>query len=501
MQLIQGFMALFTLKTFIIMLAAVIIGIIFGAVPGLSSTMAIALFLPVTFGLEVYNAFALLVGLYVGGVSGGLISAILINIPGSAMSVATCYDGYPMAKDGHAHKALGIGVVFSFLGTLFGLLIMMVAAPALASFAVSLGPYEYFGLSFLALTLIAGIGGKNIFKGLMSGFLGIAVSTVGMAPVDGVARFTFGKIELMNGFSMLPAVVGMFAVTEIMLASVNPISAEKYKKFSPEKIKGFGFSIKELLSQTKNFIISSSIGTFIGFLPGIGGSVANLVAYSAVQKTSKHPEKFGTGIIDGIVASESSNNASIGGAMIPLLALGIPGDGPTAMMLGAFMIHGLVAGPLLFKTNGDLVYLIFAALIVCSAIMLIIEFYGIRIFVKALDIPREILYPAVLTICVVGAYANNSNMFDVWVLLGFGILGFIMSKTGLPRANFVLGLVLGQLLETNLRRALQLSRGSFTPFITRPISILLLIISLLIIISAIFTQNKKSPKGLLNRKY
>ncbi len=499
--LIGGAMALLTIKNILLMFVGVVVGILFGAIPGLSSTMAIALFLPVTFGLSTYESFALLVALYIGGVSGGLVSAILINIPGSAMSIATTYDGHPMAKNGQAHKALGVGVVFSFLGTLFGLSIMIFAAPALAKFAITLQPYEYFALSFMALSLIASVSGQNIFKGLLAGFMGIAFSTIGMAPIDGVVRFTFGNIQLMNGFTLLPSVIGMFAVTEILLTVVKPVSADKVAQQEREHIKGFGFSLKEFVGQIKNLILASSIGTIVGFLPGMGGSLANQVAYVAVQKTSKYPEKFGTGIIDGVVASESSNNASIGGAMIPLLALGIPGDGPTAMLLGAFMIHGLVAGPMLFKTSGELVYLIFAALIICSFIMVIVEFYGIKIIVKALNIPREILYPVVITVCAVGAYAANSNMFDLWTLLVFGILGFMMSKFKLPRACFVLGFVLGTLVETNLRRAIQLSKGSIVPFFTRPLTVILLAVTFIIIIRTVWIQiilpmkNSKKAKG------
>ncbi len=486
--LIGGAVALLTIKNIILMFVGVIVGILFGAIPGLSSTMAIALFLPVTFGLGTYESFALLIALYIGGVSGGLISAILINIPGSAMSIATTYDGHPMAKNGQAHRALGIGVLFSFLGTIFGLTVMIFAAPALAKFALTLQPYEYFALTFMALTLIASVSGKNIFKGLLAGFIGIAISTIGMAPIDGVVRFTFGNVQLMTGFSLLPAVIGMFAVTEILKNVVKPISADKIEQQEREHIKGFGFSVKEMLGQTKNYILCSSIGMIVGFLPGMGGSLANQVAYVAAQKTSKHPEKFGTGIMDGIVASEASNNASIGGAMIPLLALGIPGDGPTAMLLGAFMIHGLVAGPLLFRTSGELVYLIFAALIISSIIMVVVEFYGIKYLVKALEIPREILFPVVLTVCVVGAYATNNNMFDVWVLLGFGIFGYLMDRVKMPRACLVLGFVLGTLIETNLRRAVQLSRGSFIPFLQRPITVVLLAVSLFVIFRTVWIQ-------------
>lgn len=489
--LFSGFAALFAPDLIALMFMGVIVGIIFGAIPGLSATMAIVLFLPVTFSMNVYQAFTLLVALYIGGVSGGLVSAILINIPGSAMSIATCYDGHPMANGGHAQRALGIGIVFSFFGTILSLAIMIGAAPSLAQFAVKLGPNEFFTLTLFAVVLVCTVTGKDVFKALAAAFIGLAFCMVGMAPVDGAYRYTFGSSNLMSGIALTPAVIGMFATTEILLNVVKPIGKDKEKQRTIEKIRGFGFSLKEMFGQTKNFLISSAVGLVVGFLPGMGGSLANQIAYVTVQKASKHPEKFGTGIMDGIVASESSNNASIGGAMIPLLALGIPGDGPTAMLLGAFTIHGLVAGPLLFKTSGDLVNLIFAAMILCAFIMLIVEFFGIRIFAKIIAVPREILYPVVLAICIVAAYANNRSMFDVWTLLICGIIGFMMAKFKLPRACFVLGFVMGTNIETNLRRALQLSRGSFVPFFTRPISCVLLILTFALIARAVLKQVHK----------
>ncbi|MBS7527597.1 tripartite tricarboxylate transporter permease [Fusibacter paucivorans] len=488
---VSAFLNLMTVSNILLMLVGIVVGIIFGAIPGLSSSMAIALFLPITFGLSQYAAFALLIALYIGGVSGGLISAILINVPGSAMSIATCYDGHPMAANGRAHRALGTGIVFSFIGTIFGVFVLIFAAPYLADIAVKLGPFEYFTLILFALMLIIGISGADLVKGITAGVLGMATTMVGLAPVDSVKRFTFGSYTLLDGFPLLPLIIGLFAVTSILKTSEKAIGVEDLEHFAYKKEKGWGFTLVEFFKQTKNTIVSAVIGVIIGFLPGMGGTLANQLAYATAQKTSKHPEKFGTGIMDGIVASETSNNASIGGAMIPLLALGIPGDGPTAMLLGAFTIQGLVAGPLLFKTSADLVYLIFAAMLVCSILMIVIEYYGIAFFLQAMKIPKGMLLPIIVMLSSVGAYASGNNMFNLWTVVIFGIVGFVFGKIGFPVAPFILGAVLGPNIESNLRRALQLSRASFMPFITRPVSLILLLLSLAVIISTAMIQRKK----------
>ena len=478
-----------TPTTILLMFLGVAVGILFGAMPGLTSCIAIALFLPLTYTMDSYAAFGLLIALFVGGISGGLISAILINIPGTPASVATTFDGAPLAAKGQASKALGVGVVFSFFGTVFSCVILTFLAPSIARFALNFGSYEYFMITLFSLSLIGVLSGSNILKGLFAGALGIALSMVGLAPIDGLPRFTFGISSLVSGFNAVPAMVGLFAISEIISSAMSTAEAE-IADYKPGKIKGFGFSMKELFSQVKNFLISAFVGTFIGILPGIGATTSNILAYSVVKKTSKYPEKFGTGIIDGIVASEASNNAVIGGAMVPLIALGIPGDANTAMLLGALMIHGLTPGPALIRNNGDLVYAIFAAVAICSLIMLIVEFWGMRIFVQLLRIPKHLLLPMVMILCCVGAFSVNGSIFDVYVLIGFGILGFLLAKNGFPRAPLVLGMVLGSDLERNLRQALQLSKNSLAPFVTRPISCFFFVIICIVIISTAISQAK-----------
>ena len=444
----------------------------------------------------VYSAFALLIALFVGGISGGLISAILVNIPGTPASVATTFDGTPLATKGQAVKALGVGVVFSFFGTVFSCIILTFLAPPMAKLALHFGPYEYFMITLFSLSLIGVLSGTNMKKGLFAGALGIAFSMVGLSPIDGLPRFTFGIKDLVTGFNSIPAMVGLFAISEIISSAMDTAKAE-HVAYNPGHIKGFGFSLVELFSQIKNFLISASIGTFIGILPGIGATTSNILAYSLVKKASKYPEKFGTGIIDGVVASETSNNAVIGGAMVPLIALGIPGDANTAMLLGALMIHGLTPGPALIRNNGDLVYAIFAAIMICSFIMLFVEFFGMRIFVQMLRIPKYLLLPMIMILCCVGAFSVKGSIFDVYVLIGFGLLGFVLSQYGFPRAPLVLGMVLGTGLEENLRQALQLSKNSLVPFVTRPISGFFLVLIILIVLSSARSQYKKRQLGQL----
>lgn len=449
------------------MVAGVAIGIIFGSIPGLSASMAVALMLPLTFSMGPTLGMNMLVAVYIGGISGGCISAILLNMPGTASSIATTFDGHPMAMKGEAMKALGIAIFFSFLGSEFSFIILSFFAPKLADIALKFTPAENFGICFFALTMVAVLSSGNMVKGLLAGLFGLVFALVGMAPIDGTPRFTFGSASLMGGFNTLTTLIGIFAVADI-LGSAEEMNKQGGRIIPINRVKGFGFSMKEFVSFIPNAIRSALIGTGIGILPGIGGSTSGMLAYVTARNMSKNPDGFGKGNPEGIVATETANNATIGGALIPLLVLGIPGDGVTAMMLGGFLIHGLAAGPLLFVKNADVVYGIFAACIVCAIIMLIVEWTCIKGFVQVLKVPKHILLPLILVLCAVGAYAANNRIFDVQSIVLFGIVGYLYKKFKLPTTPFVLCFLVGNMTETYLRRGI-MTYKSFGAFFSRPI--------------------------------
>ena len=481
-MILDGLMAILTPMTLVLMLAGTVIGIAFGSVPGLTSTMAVALCLPMTYKMNTEMGIAFLVSLYIGGISGGLISAILINIPGTPSSVATCFDGSPMAKNGQAGKALGVGICASVFGTVLSIAAMIFIAPLLAKWSLAFGPYEYFAVTVFALTMISSLIADSVLKGLSAAIIGLMFSLVGISPTGGVVRFAFGIRELQLGFNTLPVLIGLFAVGEIL----------SYSMVKPEKkdlnimdfdIKGFGFTMEEAKGQLVNLIRSSLIGIGIGILPGIGGGTSNVISYSIAKNQSKYPEKFGTGIVDGIVASEAANNASVGGALIPLLTLGIPGDAVTAILLGGLIMKGVNPGPLLFVNNGRLIYAIYFACIVSTLMMFVIEFLGLRMFVRILKVPKHYLLPVVMSLCVVGTFAINNRVFDVWSCLIFGVVGFLFKTFKFPESPFILGFMLGGVLEQNLIRSIQYSDGSVVLAYTKqPIAMAFLLIALAVVV-------------------
>ncbi|MBR3278373.1 MAG: tripartite tricarboxylate transporter permease [Lachnospiraceae bacterium] len=488
----SAFLSVLQPMSLLLMIAGVAIGIVFGSIPGLSASMAVALMLPITFTMEASLGMNVLVAVYIGGISGGLISAILLNMPGTASSIATTFDGHPMAQNGQAMKALGLGIVFSFLGSEFSFLILSFFAPKLADIALQFTPAENFGICFFALTMVAVLSSGNMVRGLLAGMFGLVFATVGMSPIDGTARFTFGQVNLMSGFDTLTTLIGIFAVADI-LKTAEKMKSGASKTIPVEKVKGFGFSWQEFVYHLPNFFRSALIGTGIGILPGIGGSTSGMLAYVTAKNMSKKRDEFGKGCPDGIVATESANNATIGGAMIPLLVLGIPGDGVTAMMLGGFLIHGLSAGPLLFVKNADVVYGIFAACMVCGLIMLIVEWIGIKGFVQVLKVPKHILLPCILVLCAVGAFATNNRIFDVQSIMIFGIIGYLYSKFKLPTTPFVLCFLIGNMLETYLRRGI-MQYKSFGAFFARPIFDVFFFIAIGVVLWSVYKEIKGTKK-------
>lgn len=476
---IIGFSQILNPFSLFLIAAGTFLGIFFGAAPGMTSSMGIALALPVTYSMGIVDGMALLLGIYIGSISGGLITAILLNIPGTPASVATTFDGNPMALRGEGGRAVRTGTLYSFIGGMLSLLALFFISPILAKFALKFSYEEYFAIGVLSLFLISGLSGKSLVKGMVSALIGVVFSTVGMAPVDTVRRFTFNMVALDGGFKLLPLMIGVYAVAEVLKSASSPDM--KDMKIASYKSSGLGVSWKEFKEQTPNMTLAALIGIGIGILPGLGAAISNLIAYSASKKISKHPEKYGTGCIDGIIASETANNAVSGGALIPLLTMGIPGDAGTAMLLAAFMLHGITPGPLLFDKYSSTIYAMFAILIISNIMMIVIQIYGLPVFLKMLKVKKNILLPVIMVLASIGAYATNNRVFDVWAILVFAIVGYLMSKNNFPAPPIVLGFVLGPIIELNFRRGMMSSYGSFANFFTRPVAGTILGITLLLL--------------------
>lgn len=461
--------------TILLIFAGVIAGIIFGAIPGLSATTCIALMLPLSFTMDSVTGIIFLGAVYAGGVSGSLISAILIGVPGQASSIATCFDGYPMARKGQASKALAVAIMSSFIATVFSIIVAMLFCPSLARFAVKLGPWETFSLCFCAIILVVTLSKGNMFNGLIAGFLGMFLSTVGIAPIDGAKRFTFGNLHLLGGIDLLALMLGVFALSTLIKGFAK--NDMECPEIDTKSIRGFGISLKEFFSHWSLILKSWLIGLWIGFLPGMGAGLANIVAYSQVKASSKEPEKFGTGCVEGIIASETSNNAAIGGAIIPMIALGIPGDSPTALLIGGLMVHGIDAGPLLLKNHPELVYTFFAVLIIAAVVTFIVQMGGMRTFPYILRVPMHYLYSAIFVVCMVGVLSDARTIFACGMMIAFALLGMTMIHFNLPVSPFILGFILGPMLEKNLRMGLTYTDQGLLPFFTRPVSCALLIVA------------------------
>ena len=454
----------------------VILGVVVGCVPGLTGAMVIALTLPLTFGMSGQDALALLVSIYVGSVSGGLISATLLNIPGTPASLMTTLDGYPMAAGGRPRRALGLGIIASLVGGLISWAVLALLAKPMAIWSTKIGPADMFSLVVLALVLIAVISRDSLIAGLFSGSLGLLFAMPGMHPASGQTRLTFGFDQMADGFRLLPVLIGLFAVSQL-IRDVSRSSDKQAKNETKSRDDDSAPRPSEWFSATPNLLRSSFIGTLIGILPGVGANIGSIVAYATARSRSKHSHQFGTGSEEGIVASEAANNATVGGALIPLVSLGIPGSVIDAILLGAFVIHGLQPGPLLFENNPEVVHTISAAYLLANFVMCGFMLLTARWLVKLTEIPKGLLVPVILTFCVLGSYALANRMFDVWVMIGFGVLGIIFDRLKIPPAPFVIGFVLSPIAEENLCAALMASGGNWSVFLTKPMSATLLIIA------------------------
>ena len=467
-------------------------GLIGGALPGVTITMTIIIVLPFTFGLDPLQGLAAMTGVYVGGSAGGLVTATLLGIPGTPSSVATTFDGFPMAKKGEAGRALWLGVWGSFFGGLIGGVFLIAATGPLADFAIAFGPWEFFSLFVLALSMVAGLVGRSLIKGFLSGAIGLVVTVLGTDPVMGQPRLTLGIEFLEGGVPFLPVLIGVFAFAQIMSdvekmrgAGRMAESLDRATKLSVSHFK----VIWEIFSRPVLLLWTSFIGVVIGVLPAVGGSAANMMAYDQAKKFSRHPERFGTGTPEGIVASESANNANVGGSLVTIMAFGIPGDAVTAVMLGALTIHGIQSGPLFISQNPQIAYGIFAAYLLAHPIMVLVIAFGARYMLRVVTVPKAALFPVVLVLCVIGAYALGNTMASVYILLIFGLLGYAMVKLGLPLAPLILGVILGDQIETNLIRAI-MTDSDLWQFVLRPISGVLLAMSVGSVILALWQHRR-----------
>lgn len=444
----------------------VVIGVLVGAVPGMGAAMAVAIGLPFTFYLEPITGILMLTGIYKGAFYGGSISAILIKTPGTPAAACTLLDGYPLSRQGHARKALDMALYASCVADLISNLSLIFFAGLIAGFALNFGPPEFFALILFSLTIIASVSGDSLLKGLASAALGFLLATVGQDLFYGTNRFAFGSPHLMGGLPFVPVLIGLFALPEI----INRYAAGRIGRERIDSVTSrVGATWQEFRRCLRSILRGSLIGVGIGAIPGIGGAPAAFLSYSEARRRSRHPERFGKGELEGVAAAESGNNGVCGATLIPLLSLGVPGDIVTAVLLGAFMIHGLQPGPIMFQQNIDLIYAIYFGLLLSSVFLLLSGKLAIRFFSRITEIPDQLVMPVVVVLCFFGAFVINNSLADVLLMLGAGILGFFMLRAGIPAAPFLIAFVLGPLFENNLRRSLLMSRGDLDIFLRGPI--------------------------------
>lgn len=461
-----GLVAILQWDVLLFLLIGVALGAVFGALPGLTATMGVAVLTPLTFWVSPEKGLAMLLGIYCGAIPAGGIPAILINIPGTPASIATTWDGYPLTRQGKAGLALGINSLFSMTGQLVSVLFLAVAAFPIAAFGLRFGPAEYFGLTLFGISLMAGVSGRNVIKGMLAGMLGLALATVGLDPMTAYPRHTFGSSEFLDGIAFVPVMIGLFGLGEVL----GQMSDTHGK---PQQLPAALGRVWPRIQQWKRMgpagLLGAGLGTLVGAIPAAGGDIASVIAWEQARRISKRKEEFTKGSVEGLAASCSACNSAIGGAMTTMLTLGIPGDAPSAVLIGALLIHGIQPGPLLFRDHGALVYSIIFLMVFAALAIAVVGLLGAKPLARALRIPDPWLWAGVVVMGVVGSYALNNSVVDVWVMFAAGILGLVCRKAEIPLGPLVLGLILGPMMEANLRRALILSRGDWSVVLAKPI--------------------------------
>lgn len=490
-NLLIGLNAFANPMVFLGLMAGAFIGYLIGAIPGLGPSLGVALMIPFTYNMDPIVSIVMLVALFAAAEYGGAISGILLNSPGTAAAVATTWDGYPLTKQGKTGIALNISIISSGIGIFVSTIMLFLTAVPLSEYALNFGPSAYFALALLGLSLVSSFSSGSLLKGALAMGIGLALATIGLDSQTGVPRFSYHP-DFFEGLPLVPVLLGLFALSEVLFM----IEAGASHKVKNQPMSGIlEVPFKTFYKMKYLFLRSSLIGYFVGVIPGAGASIGSFISYAIAKRFSKQPELFGKGSYEGVAASETANNASVSGSLAPLLALGIPGSATTAIMIGALMIHGVQPGPLLFTTNPEIPYTVFVSLWFSVPLMVFIGLAGARFWAKVADIPRPAIAAIVASISLIGAYASTSSMFPVYVTLIFGVIGYVLRKANIPLAPIILALVLGEMLETNLRRALSISNGDVTTFITNPLSGTLLLIAVLSFLLPAFGMFRKKVKG------
>ena len=492
-DLLDGLFAILQWEVLGFLVIGVVLGAIFGSLPGLTATMGVAVLTPLTFWVSAEQGLAMLLGIYCGALPAGGIPAILINVPGTPASIATAWDGYALSKQGKAGLALGINALMSSVGQLVSIFFLAVAAFPIARFALRFGPAEYFGLALFGISLMAGVSGGRVVKGMLAGMLGLAVATVGLDPMTAYPRYTFGQAEFLDGISFVPVMIGLFGLTEVMMQISDRWGKAEDK---PAKIGRIWPRLKEWKRMLPAMATGAGIGTAVGAVPAAGGDIGSVIAWEQARRISPKKEEFGKGSIEGLAASCTSSNAAVGGAMTTMLTLGIPGDAPSAVLIGALLIHGVQPGPLLFRDDRSFVFSLVFLMALAAVAVLIIGLLGAKPLARALRIPNAWLWSGIVLLGTVGSYALNNAVVDVWVMFAAGIVGFFLRKADVPLGPLVLGLILGPMMESNLRRALILSHGDWVgSLMESPILVFFLIATLLSLLLPLL-KKKRTTSGV-----